>query len=67
MKRKNIKLSDDLAIWFEERAEQIGMSQTSLMALACQQYREQQEAMQFMRTLDGKIDKLENMKNQLKG
>lgn len=66
MKRKNIKLSDDLATWYEERAEEIGMSQTSLMALACQQYREQQDAFKFMRSLDGKIDKLEEMKKLIK-
>ena len=41
--RVGTKLSDDLNSWFDVRSEKTGISKSSLIAIACESYRKEQE------------------------
>lgn len=41
--RVGTKLSDDLNNWFDSHSEKTGISKSSLIALACESYRKEQE------------------------
>lgn len=41
--RVGTKLSDDLNSWFDMRSEKTGISKSSLIAIACESYRKEQE------------------------
>lgn len=39
IKRVNVRMGEDLANWFEERADELGMSTGSLMIVALAEFR----------------------------
>lgn len=41
--RVGTRLSDDLNDWFDSHSEKTGISKSSLIALACESYRKEQE------------------------
>ena len=56
-KRKNIQLSIELAKWYEELADEIGISHSALMTMALKQYKDQQEALKFASNIEDLIEK----------
>ena len=61
MKRKNITISDELADWYEKYAKEGGMTQSSLMAMALLQWREQKEILEKMQSKEW-LEMMEMMK-----
>ena len=47
--RVNIKISDELKQFFEEKSKESGASQSSLMSFALSEYVEQKKAMSMMK------------------
>lgn len=41
--RVGTRLSSDLNNWFDDRSEKTGISKSSLIAIACENYRKEQE------------------------
>lgn len=56
--RKNINMADETALWFEEKAKSMGVTQSSLMAIALQEYIKQDSALKTL------TDMLVEMKKQ---
>ena len=46
--RKNISMSENTAKWFEKKAKEIGTTQSSLMAIALQEYIKNDKALSTM-------------------
>lgn len=46
--RKNISMAKNTAKWFEDKANEIGTSQSSLMAIALQEYIKNDKALNTM-------------------
>lgn len=45
--RKTIRMSPELARWFEDEADSLGMSQSNLMIMALSEYRKQQKVIEI--------------------
>lgn len=56
--RKNIRMSEEVATWYEEKANKLGVSQTNLMVMALSDYIKQDRAMDMM-------DKLKEMQKMI--
>lgn len=56
--RKGIRMSEDLANWYEERAKELGVSQSNLMIMALAQYIDQQKSINVMDKLQEMIKKM---------
>lgn len=46
--RKNIRMSKNIANWYEDRASKMGISQTALMVTALHSYMKQDDTINFM-------------------
>lgn len=46
--RKNIAISEDTAKWFENKAKEIGTTQSALMSIALTEYMKQDSALKTM-------------------
>lgn len=46
--RKNIRMSDELARWYENKATELGVSQSNLMVMALAEYVKQEKTMIVM-------------------
>jgi hypothetical protein len=46
--RKNVTMSEDTAKWFEDKAEEIGTTQSALMAIALNEYIRNDKALRTM-------------------
>lgn len=55
-KRKNINMSDEIAKWYEDKATELGVTQTALMTIALKNYIDQEKALDMM----GKFEKMIN-------
>ena len=62
--RKNIRMSPEVAKWYEEKAKELGVSQTNLMVMALGEYIKQDKTIKMMSNLQEIIDKLENARAQ---
>jgi len=60
--RKNIRMSPEVAEWYEEKAKELGVSQSNLMVMALGEYIKQDKTIKMMSSLQEIIDKLENVK-----
>lgn len=60
--RKNIRMSEELASWYEERAEKLGVSQSNLMAMALAEYVKQDKTIAMMSNFEEIIKQLEDVK-----
>lgn len=49
--RKNMYMSQDVALWYEEEAERIGVSQSALMTMVLSSYIDQKKSMDMGETL----------------
>lgn len=57
--RKNIRMSPEVAEWYEEKAKELGVSQSNLMVMALGEYIKQDKTIKMMSNLQEIIDKLE--------
>lgn len=60
--RVNIRVSQKIKSYFEKKSEETGVSQSSLMALALEEYIDQKEMIKFSSNMDKYIDQLDNSK-----
>lgn len=49
--RKNITMSDEVAKWYELKAQEMGLSQSAVMSIALTEYLKQNNALQTMADL----------------
>lgn len=64
--RKNIRMSQYVAEWYEEKAKQLGISQTNLMVMALAEYIKQDQAVNMMSNFDYVMQQLEELKENPK-
>lgn len=50
--RKNIRMSEEVASWYEEKATRLGVSQSNLMVMALSEYMKQENAMLVMANIE---------------
>jgi len=62
--RKNIRMSPEVAKWYEEKAKELGVSQSNLMVMALGEYIKQDKTIKMMSNLQEIIDKLEKAGSQ---
>lgn len=61
-KRVNIKVSEKCHGWYSERAEEIGTSMSSMMAIALTEYMEQKETINNVPNVIDMVSKIEELK-----
>lgn len=54
-------MSDEVAKWYEEKALQLGISQSNLMVMALSEYIKQDNTIAMMSNLQFMIEKLEKL------
>lgn len=59
--RKNIRMSPEVAKWYEIKAKELGVSQSNLMVMALSEYIKQDKTIKMMSNLQEIIEKLENL------
>ena len=59
--RKNIRMSPEVAEWFEDKARELGVSQSNLMVMALSEYIKQDKTIKMMSNLQEIIEKLEKV------
>lgn len=59
--RKNIRMSPEVAEWYEKKAKELGVSQSNLMVMALSEYIKQDKTIRMMSNLQEIIDKLGNL------
>lgn len=62
--RKNLTMSPELAKWFEEKAKQLGVSQTAMMTVALGDYMKQEKAMNMMSNFEFVEQQLQELAGQ---
>lgn len=65
--RKNVTISKEVAKWYELKAKQTGMSQSSIMALALSNYIKDDESVKNVISIDDFIDKMQEIRDQQTG
>lgn len=58
--RKNIRMSPEVAEWYEKKAKELGVSQSNLMVMALSEYIKQDETIKMISNLKEIIEKLGN-------
>lgn len=56
--RKNIRMSPEVAEWYEKRAKELGVSQSNLMVMALSEYIKQDKTISIMSNIQGIIEKI---------
>ena len=59
--RKNIRMSQEVAEWYEKRAKELGVSQSNLMVMALSEYIKQDKTISMISNLKEIMEKLENV------
>jgi len=62
--RKNISISEDTAKWYEDKAKEIGTTQTALMSIALNEYIKQDSALKTMSNIMVEMKRLQEMKDK---
>ena len=57
--RKNIRMSPEVAEWYEDKARELGVSQSNLMVMALSEYIKQDKTIKMISNLEEMIKKLE--------
>lgn len=60
--RKNIRMSGNIAEWYEKKAKYLGISQTNLMVMALNEYIKQEKAVDMMSNFEYVAQQLEELK-----
>jgi len=63
--RKNIAMSEDTAKWYEEKAKEMGTTQSALMAIALTEYIKQDSALKTMSNIMVEMKRLQELKDKL--
>lgn len=58
--RKNIRMSSEVAGWYEEKAKELGVSQSNLMVMALADYIKQENTIKMMSQFEEIVGKLES-------
>lgn len=61
--RKNIRMSSEVANWYEKKAQELGVSQSNLMVMALSEYIKQDKTIMMMSNFQEVVRKLENKKS----
>lgn len=61
--RKNIRMSPEVAKWYEEKAKELGVSQSNLMVMALGEYIKQDKTIKMMSNIENMIKQLERMES----
>lgn len=61
---KHIRMSPEIASWYENRSKKIGISQTNLMVMALSEYMKQEKTVDVMANMQELMNQLEKMKDQ---
>ncbi len=59
--RKNIRMSQEVAEWYEVKAKELGVSQSNLMVMALSEYIKQDKTISMISSLKEIMEKLENV------
>jgi hypothetical protein len=57
---KHVRMSQEVAGWYENRSKEIGISQTNLMVMALSEYIKQEKALDMMSNLEEMMKRLED-------
>ena len=63
--RKNIKMSEETAKWYEDKAKEIGTTQSALMSIALNEYIKQDNALKTMSNIMIEMKRLQEVKDKL--
>ena len=63
--RKNISISEETAKWYEDKAKEIGTTQSALMSIALVEYIKQDNALKTMSNIMIEMKRLQEVKNEL--
>jgi len=61
--RKNIRMSPEVADWYEKRAKELGVSQSNLMVMALSEYIKQDKTIKMMSNIENILKQLERMES----
>ena len=62
--RKNISISEETAKWYEDKAKEIGTTQSALMSIALTDYIKQDNALKTMSNIMVEMKRLQEMKDK---
>jgi hypothetical protein len=62
--RKNIRISEDTAKWYEDKAKEIGTTQSALMSIALIDYIKQDNALKTMSNIMIEMKRLQELKDE---
>jgi hypothetical protein len=66
LKRKNINISETLNDWYVEKANEMGVSQSAIMAMALQYYKDTQETLKLGNQIPGILKEMTRMQEEIK-
>jgi|LSQX01.1.fsa_nt_gb hypothetical protein len=61
---KHVRMSQEVAEWYENRSKEIGITQTNLMVMALSEYMKQEKTVDVMANMQELMNQLEKMKDQ---
>lgn len=61
---KHIRMSQEVAEWYENRSKEIGITQTNLMVMALSEYIKQEKTIDVMANVKELMNRLETLKDQ---
>lgn len=59
-------MSQEVAEWFENRAKEMGVSQSALMTIALRDYIDKEKAMSMVDTMKGMLNDMKSIQKQAK-
>ena len=61
--RKNIRMSPEVAEWYEKKAKELGVSQSNLMVMALSEYIKHDKTISMMSNIETMLKQLERMES----
>lgn len=61
--RKQVQMSESIAKWYEDKANEIGSSQNALMLMALKQYIDQQDAIQASKQVPEWLSRIQEIQS----
>ena len=61
---KHVRMSQEVAEWYENRSKEIGITQTNLMVMALSEYIKQEKTIDVMANMQELMNRLETLKDQ---